>query len=111
MRSKYGAKKTVLDGIRFDSMAEAEYYLILKAQKLRGEIADFILQPKIYLSAAKILFKPDYLVINLDGSRFFVDVKGMMTPVFKLKLRLWKAYCSERLLLVKKSGRGFKELN
>lgn len=38
--SKYRNVKTVVDGIMFDSKAEAEYWLLLKAREAAGEIHD-----------------------------------------------------------------------
>jgi hypothetical protein len=106
-KSKYGAKKIILDGIKFDSQAEAEYYALLKFQKSHGLINDFECQPKIYLSEAKILYKPDFLVTDKNGSHY-VDVKGMQTAVFRIKCRLWRAYKKEKLVLVKKQSKVFK---
>lgn len=36
--SKYGNKITMVDGMRFDSKAEARFYLFLKDQERRGKI-------------------------------------------------------------------------
>ncbi|MCC0650786.1 DUF1064 domain-containing protein, partial [Clostridioides sp. ZZV15-6598] len=47
--SKYNNKKTTIDGIKFDSKDEAEYYLYLKDKKAKGEIKDFGLQQKFEL--------------------------------------------------------------
>ncbi|MCC0650730.1 DUF1064 domain-containing protein, partial [Clostridioides sp. ZZV15-6598] len=47
--SKYNNKKTMIDGIKFDSKDEAEYYLYLKDKKAKGEIKDFGLQQKFEL--------------------------------------------------------------
>ena len=104
--TKYSAIKTTVNGVKFDSKAEAEYYLFLKGL-CDVEILD--LQPKIYLTTAKILYKPDFYVKDLiTKESYYIDVKGMCTPVFMIKKRLWKAYRTERLLLVKKSGKTFK---
>lgn len=43
-RAKYGAVKSVIDGIRFDSKAEARRYVQLKALQQAGEISDLELQ-------------------------------------------------------------------
>lgn len=108
-RSKYGAKKVTVDGVKFDSIAESEYYLILKHQELLGVTKLIELQPKIYLSKANILYKPDFYVQNLETSEcYYIDVKGFSTPVFNLKARLWKAYASLNLHIIKKAGRNFK---
>lgn len=94
---KYGARKTVVDGIKFDSKAEAEYYCLYKP--LIKEI-----QPKVYLTDARILYKPDFLMN--DGT--YIDVKGMETPVFKLKKRLWKFYGKGTLHIIKKQRKIFE---
>ncbi len=108
-KSKYRNKKTVVDGVKFDSIAESEYYLILKHQELLGTTKLIELQPKIYLTRAKILYKPDFYVQNLEtGDCFYIDVKGFSTPVFNIKARLWKAYASLPLHIIKKVGRNFK---
>ncbi|NIT04066.1 DUF1064 domain-containing protein, partial [Candidatus Saccharibacteria bacterium] len=54
-RHKYNAKATWVDGIRFDSRAEAEFYQLFKA-----DIKE--LQCKVYLTKARILMKPDFLM-------------------------------------------------
>lgn len=101
---KYGAKKTEIDGIKFDSKAEAEFYLYLK----KSETIKIVeMQPKIYLTKARILYKPDFLVKDHEGD-YYIDVKGMETPVFKIKKRLWKAYIDMPLHIIKKSGKKFK---
>lgn len=99
-RSKYGAKKTnCLKNHRHDSKAEAMY-----CNELHGKlnVVKIIQQPKVYLTAAKILYKPDFLVRFQDGSESFIDVKGMLTPVFAIKMRLWAFYgpIGSKLMLV-----------
>ena len=60
--SKYKSIKTKINGIVFDSKAEAHYYLFLKAEEKRGKLKIISLQPKIYLTEARILYKPDFLI-------------------------------------------------
>jgi hypothetical protein len=103
-RNKYGAKKTEVNGIVFDSKMEANLYKDLLLRQSVGQCKIIELQPKVYLSAAKILYKPDFLIeANNNGEKYYIDAKGMDTPVFKLKLRLWKAYSKEKLLIVYKN--------
>lgn len=108
--SKYRAIKTGIDGIKFDSKAEAEYYIELLSLQESGAIRDIELQPKIVLTASKILYKPDFKVTYPDGRIEHIDVKGVETPVFKIKKRLWKNYGAGTLVIVKKKGRSFVEL-
>lgn len=103
--NKYNAKKTSVDGIVFDSKVESEYYLYLKKEK-----AHFSCQPKVHLSKALILYRPDFAIyINEKkiGVKYFVDVKGSKrteTKEFRLKKRLWKHYGTAPLHLVKSNS-------
>lgn len=110
MKSKYNAKKTVIDGVKFDSKAEGEYYLFLKKMEELGRIAIIELQPKVYLTKSKILYKPDFKILE-DGQEVYIDVKGMQTPVFNMKKRLWRHYGAGKLRLVKKRSGGFELLD
>ncbi len=47
--SKYKAVKTTVDGIVFDSGAEAEHYQNLKLRLKAGEIRNLVLQPRFVL--------------------------------------------------------------
>lgn len=91
LKGKYGAKKTTVDGITFDSKSEANYYIQACVLQKAGHLKILELQPKVYLTKAKILMKPDFL-IEIDGMKIYVDVKGKPTPGFQLKARLWKHY-------------------
>ena len=102
-KSKYKSQKHEIDGIKFDSKAEANYYMQLKLQEKaqRKPIIKILeIQPKVYMTDAKILYKPDFL-ISEDGVEIYIDVKGFRTPVFNLKARLWKYYGKGNLRLVK----------
>jgi predicted nuclease of restriction endonuclease-like RecB superfamily len=107
---KYKAIRTVIDGIKFDSKAEAEYYLYLLQEKKLGLINEIEFHPKVYLTKSKILYVSDFLVTEGD-KKYYIDVKGMQTPVFRLKLKLWKHYGAGELRLVKKSGKSFVEID
>lgn len=50
-RSKYGATKTTVDGISFDSKREAHRYQELKLMQLSGQIRDLRWQPRYVLFA------------------------------------------------------------
>lgn len=104
---KFGAIKCTVDGIKFDSIAESEYYQHLKILKHVGQITAIELQPKIYMTSAMILYKPDFAIVE-NGQTIYLDVKGMQTAVFKIKMRLWKHYGPGTLRLIKKSKFGFQ---
>jgi hypothetical protein len=108
--SKYNARKTVIDGIEFDSQAEGKYYLNLLNQKREGVIKDFTLQPRFTLQEAfekngkkyrKIEYVADFEVVHLDEDIEIIDVKGFETPDFKIKRKLFEKRYPYKLNLVK----------
>ena len=100
-RSKYGAIKTIVDGITFDSKKEAGRYCELKLLKRAGEINSYILQPSYVLqnkyrrkdgkAIREITYIADFAVMYPDGHVEIEDVKGILTPVFQLKRKLLEA--------------------
>ena len=101
-KTKYGNKKTEVDGIKFDSKAEAVQYQKYKLLEKCHDFKILELQPKVYLSAARILYKPDFKVQEC-GEVYYVDVKGFSTAVFNLKKRLWEAYITIPLHIISKN--------
>ena len=85
-RPKYNAKKTVIDGIIFDSKREGAYYEELKVRQERGDIVFFLMQVPLRLPGGTKLVI-DFVEWHDDGTCHFVDVKGFITDVFKLKRR------------------------
>lgn len=106
--SKYKARRTIVDGINFASKAEAEYYLELQTYVKDGELKILELQPTVKMTTSMITYRPDFKVQDKFNRVWYVDVKGVETPVFKLKKKLWKHYGDGELKIVKKSGRSFK---
>ena len=98
-KSKYNNQKTVVDGIKFDSKKEAEYYCQLKLLKQAGEIRDIGLQQKYTLQPGfekngikyqPITYIADFVITNNDGTTEVVDIKGVETQVFKIKKKLFE---------------------
>lgn len=85
-RSKYAAQPTEVDGIRFDSKAEARYYLELKARRAAGDVVYFLRQVSIHLPG-RTRYVVDFLVFEASGRVRYIDVKGMETQTFRLKKR------------------------
>jgi len=88
--SKYRAIKTTVDNIIFDSKREAQRYTELKLLFRAGLIQNLELQPKLdfILEGEKIFtYKPDFIYFE-GGHRIVEDVKGMKTPVYRLKKKL-----------------------
>lgn len=90
MRNKYGAKRTIVDGITFASKGESQFYSYLKALQVRGEILSFRMQVKYKLHGS-INYISDFNVVMPDGDVRIIDFKGMETPVFKIKRKLFEA--------------------
>jgi hypothetical protein len=92
--SKYHAIKTEVDGIVFASKREASRYSELKLLEAAGEIFDLKLQPKfpIVVNKQKICtYIADFEYELSDGTKITEDVKGVKTPVYRLKKKLMKA--------------------
>jgi len=91
--SKYNAVKTVVDGIKFDSKKEARRYSQLKLMEKSGAISDLSLQPRfdLIVSGKKCgFYKADFKYVE-NGKEVIEDVKGILTPVYRLKKKLVKA--------------------
>lgn len=97
-KNKYNAKKTVIDGIKFDSKKEAQHYMELKLLQRAGEISNLELQPRFLLQEGfkknGETYKPIYYIADFKyiekGQVIVEDVKGKETEVFKLKRKLFE---------------------
>lgn len=86
MRHKYNvapAADRTVDGITFASKREATRYRELKILERAGEITALELQPR-YKFPMGFAYVADFRYIT-DRSIAVEDVKGVETPVFKLK--------------------------
>ncbi|MEK4029324.1 DUF1064 domain-containing protein [Pseudobacillus sp. FSL P4-0506] len=88
-----------MDGITFDSKAEAKYYEHLKRLQTNDQILFFRTQPRYLLQEAftkngimhrKIEYVADFEVHRKNGSIEVVDIKGVETEVFKVKRKLFE---------------------
>ena len=103
-RNKYGAKKTEVDGVVFDSRAEARRYQELKLLERAGEIQSLTLQPTFVLQPSfkrgkrtvrAITYSADFQY--LEGDKVIAeDVKALdkrtgkyiTTAVFDVKAKM-----------------------
>ena len=110
---KYHSKKTVIDGITFDSKREAERYSELKLLERCGAISNLELQKVYELIPAQYemyerygkngqrlkdgkkciekscIYKADFVYIdNETGQQVVEDVKGFRTKEYKIKKKL-----------------------
>ena len=110
---KYHSKKTVIDGIKFDSKKEAERYSELKLLERCGATSNLELQKVYELIPAQYelyerygkngqrlkdgkkciekscVYKADFVYIdNETGQQVVEDVKGFRTKEYKIKKKL-----------------------
>ncbi len=92
-RAKYGNKKTIVDGIKFDSKREAERYGALQLMLKAGLISNLRLQVpyQITVNGMKVCKYVADFVYEHKGVEIVEDVKGMKTPIYNLKKKLMKA--------------------
>jgi hypothetical protein len=104
--SKYGtapAAQRTYNGIRFDSKAEMNRYLILRALERAGKIRDIELQPEFVLipgfnhphfgKMRAVRYRADFRYEEIiSGRKIVEDVKGCVTDSYRIKrtLLLWR---------------------
>jgi len=106
--NKYGAKRTAIDGIYFDSKAEAKRYTELRLMQAAGLITKLETHPcyEIEYHFKKIC------VVELDfkyfdhkrGEYVIEDVKGQDNPLSILKRKLVEAFHGIKVEVIKKAG-------
>lgn len=83
--NKFGAVAVVVDGIRFDSKAEAGRWLDLRTMERIGEILDLkrqVVFPLLVNGVTISHYIADF-VYQRDGVEIIEDVKGHQTELFK----------------------------
>lgn len=108
-KHKYGAMRIFVNGIRFSSLAEGRRYSQLSFLQSKGLIVKLELQPKFPIKGpdGKTIFNyiADFKftvmvtknialpqVFHGVGPEIVEDVKGSETPVFRLKLKMIRAF-------------------
>jgi hypothetical protein len=102
-RSKYRAVPVVIDGHRFPSKGEGEFYQKLTKLREVGAIDWFALQPEFILPGG-IIYRADFIVKwanavygyaepidspdRKTGQVEIIDFKGFRTPEYRLKKKL-----------------------
>jgi hypothetical protein len=91
-KSKYGNKRVIVDGLKFDSKREAARYLELKAMQEAGEISRLRLQPHLPCDVNGhhvCTYVADFSYVKRDEKReTFEDSKGHRTALYILKKKL-----------------------
>ena len=97
--SKWGrAKKTVVDGKKYDSHCEAAYANELILRVKAGEIQGFDshVRQELNVNGFHIAdYYIDFVVYHNDGTVEMVETKGLPTPVWVLKWKILEALTSE----------------
>lgn len=92
-KPKYGNKKTVANGIEFDSKKEANRYNELRLMQHAGIISDLKTQKKfeIIINGQLICSYIADFSYKKDGVIVTEDVKGFKNSIYRLKKKLMKA--------------------
>ena len=91
--SKFGNKKTLIDGIWFDSKKEAKRYqdlvLMQKAKLIRN-----LMRQQVFELVECIKYVADFTYFDdtKDGQFVVEDVKGFKTDVYKIKKKLMRYF-------------------
>jgi hypothetical protein len=105
--NKFNARKVVIDGITFDSVAESERYWDLKLLVMAGEISDLKLQPSFDLEVNGVEiceYMADFSYIDKKtGETVYEDVKGMDLRLSQIKRKLVKALYGIDVQIIKKA--------
>lgn len=105
--SKYRNVPIEIDGRRFASKAEGKRYLELKLMERAKVFTLLRLQPRYELYAGA---KSEKICTYVGDFEYFIpetgtfvteDVKGMLTPEFKLKAKLFKANLGYDITIIK----------
>lgn len=98
-KQKYSNVRVEIDGIAFDSKAEARYWGLLQARLKAGEISDlrrqvvYELAPAVVIGGRKrpaLRYIADF-VWREDGREVVADVKGAVTDSYRIKRHLMKS--------------------
>lgn len=114
--NKFSAKKTVVDGITFDSKREAARYAELKLLLRAGQIQDLSVQPRYPLCSGEtpiriksgrynktgfpLTYVADFQYTE-NGEVVTEDVKGMVTQVAKIKIALFEIQYGRSVRIVR----------
>lgn len=120
---EYHRTQVALDGYLFDSETECRYYKHLLELGERDLIADIEVKPSFVLippfewcghKENGMVYTPDFSYIELKtNTRVYIEVKGVLTDEFRLRLKIWKwlhPLCPLKIVCWSKST-GFMEMS
>lgn len=108
--NKYNNRVFERDGMKWDSAAEYERYLVLRDKAAQGDISALVVKPAYVLLPAyklpgrkrqpAITYTPDFEYVQ-DGVLVTEDVKGVETEAFRIKRKLFEACYGRGIVLVR----------
>jgi hypothetical protein len=95
-RNKFGAKRTIVDGITFHSKAESERYKVLRSKQANRQVQELTLQPSFVLWTVGSLkqpvklctYKADFMYRE-KGKWIVEDYKGTKTAMYNMKRKMF----------------------
>jgi len=91
---KYGNEASLCaKGHSHRSKLESAVCWIYQMREKAKEIVFVQAEPHIYLTAARILYVPDFELLDVKTNQpLYGEAKGFETPEWRLKRRLWQHY-------------------
>src|SRR5687767_11147003 len=100
---KYGARQTVVDGIKFPSRKEANRYSELRLLEKADKVRDIRCQVRMPLEVNGLLvthYVADFVYWDVEqGKRIWEDTKGFITDSFRIKAKLVRALYGIEILI------------
>ena len=88
----------------FRSRWEANFARYLQNLKKDGQIKDWFHEPKTFwfegIRRGVVSYLPDFKIINIDESWYYVEVKGYMDSKSKTKLKRFAKYFPEEVIIL-----------
>jgi len=85
LKHKFNAKQTKVGDKKFSSKKEAAYFVKLQMLQKSGELLFFLDQVPFRLPGNKT-YRLDFMEFWADGNVILTEVKGLMTPVARIKI-------------------------
>lgn len=105
-KNKYKAKRATVGAIGFHSKAEAGLYVRLSGLQNLGIIKELQTQQQVTLTDAKIIYKPDFTFVHVKtGALIHGEFKGLETPEWRIKKKLYVNYGPAPLIIWKMKGK------
>ena len=107
-RPKYGNKKVMIGGKKFDSKAEGARYVELRRLQEGGVITGLKCQEAFALPVNGVMickYIADFVYFDCNGARIVEDVKGVRTRDYIIKAKLMKAIHGIEIQEIRKTRR------